>query len=103
MIRNADNAKYISRQVIGQLAYEAEIIELDSPGGMMDHFSTSIGGLIYLESYPKLKIDKIDCDIGKFVLGDSLQQKDTIGILSRCKNERLTIFEKMKFISTSWF
>ena len=54
-----------------------------------------IGGLIYLESYPKLRIDTIDRDLGKFVLGDSLQQKDTIGILSRCKNERLNIFEKM--------
>ena len=96
LTKNADNSKNISKKVIGQLAYEAEVIELDSPGGMMDQFSTSIGGLIYLESYPKLKIDTIDRDLGKFVLGDSLQQKDTIGILSRCKNERLTIFEKMK-------
>ena len=96
LIKNADNSKKISKKEIGQLAYEAEVIELDSPGGMMDQFSTSIGGLIYLESYPKLKIDTIDCDLGKFVLGDSLQQKDTIGILSRCKNERITIFEKMK-------
>ena len=44
----------------------------------MDQFSTSIGGLIYLESHPKLQIDKIDRDLGKFVLGDSRQQKDTI-------------------------
>ena len=95
LTRNADNAKNISKQVIGQLAYEAEVIELDSPGGMMDQFSTSIGGLIYLESHPKLQIDKIDRDLGKFVLGDSRQQKDTIGILSRCKNERLAILEKI--------
>ena len=95
LTRNADNAKNISKQDIGRLAYEAEVIELDSPGGMMDQFSASIGGLIYLESYPKLKIDKIDRDIGKFVLGDSRQQKDTIGILSRCKNERLAILEKI--------
>ena len=71
------------------------MIELDSQGGMMDQFSTSIGGLIYLESHPKLKIDKIDRDLGKFVLGDSLQQKDTNGILSRCKNERLAILGKI--------
>ena len=95
LTRNADNAKNISKQVIGQLAYEAEVIELDSPGGMMDQFSTSIGGLIYLESHPKLQIDEIDRDLGKFVLGDSRQQKDTIGILSRCKNERLAILEKI--------
>ena len=95
LTRNADNAKNISKQVIGQLAYEAEVIELDSPGGMMDQFSASMGGLIYLESHPKLKIDKIDRDIGKFVLGYSRQQKDTIGILARCKNERLAILEKI--------
>ena len=95
LTRNADNAKNISKQVIGQLAYEAEVIELDSPGGMMDQFSTSIGGLIYLESNPKLQIDKIDRDIGKFVLGDSRQQKDTIEILYRCKNARRAILEKI--------
>ena len=95
LTRNADNAKNISKQAISQLAYEAEVIELDSPGGMIDQFSTSIGGLIYLESHPKLKIDKIDRDLGKFVLGDSRQQKDTIGILSRCKNERLAILGKI--------
>ena len=95
LTRNADNAKNISKQAIGQLAYEAEVIELDSPGGMMDQFSTSIGGLIYLESHPKLQIDKIDRDLGKFVLGDSRQHKDTIRILSRCKNERLAILEKI--------
>ena len=61
----------------------------------MDQFSTSIGGLIYLESHLKLKIDKIDRKIGKFVLGESRQQKDTIGILFRCKNERLTFLENI--------
>ncbi len=35
--------------------------------------------------------------MGTFVLGDSLQPKDTIGILSRCKDSRLEIIKKLEF------
>jgi len=63
---------------------------------MMDQYSTSLGGLIYLESNPKISIEQIDTNLGAFVLGDSLEQKDTIGILSRCRDSRITILNKMK-------
>ena len=38
LTKNADNSKNISKKEIGQLAYETEVIELDSPGWMMDQF-----------------------------------------------------------------
>ena len=37
-----------------------------------------------------------DRSLGAFVLGDSLEQKDTIGILSRCRDSRLSIMSEMK-------
>ena len=92
----ADNAKKLDRNTIAELAYQAEVIEFNSPGGMMDQYSTSLGGLIYLESNPKISIEQIDTNLGAFVLGDSLEQKDTIGILSRCRDSRITILNKMK-------
>ena len=96
----ADNAKKLDRNTIAELAYQAEVIEFNSPGGMMDQYSTSLGGLIYLESNPKISIEQIDTNLGAFVLGDSLEQKDTIGILSRCRDSRITILNKMKELNS---
>ena len=96
----ADNAKKLDRNTIAELAYQAEVIEFNFPGGMMDQYSTSLGGLIYLESNPKISIEQIDTNLGAFVLGDSLEQKDTIGILSRCRDSRITILNKMKELNS---
>ena len=87
----ADNAKHISRKKIAELAYDAEVIEFNSPGGMMDQYSTALGGLINLESEPEIAISPISSNLGAFVLGDSMEQKDTIGILSRCRDSRISI------------
>ena len=96
----ADNAKKLDRNTIAELAYQAEVIEFNSPGGMMDQYSTSLGGLIYLESNPKISIEQIDTNLGAFVLGDSLEQKDTMGILSRCRDSRISILNKMKKLNS---
>ena len=96
----ADNAKKLDRNMIAELAYQAEVIEFNSPGGMMDQYSTSLGGLIYLESNPKISIEQIDTNLGAFVLGDSLEQKDTIGILSRCRDSRISILNKIKELNS---
>ena len=96
----ADNAKKLDRNTIAELAYQAEVIEFNYPGGMMDQYSTSLGGLIYLESNPKISIEQIDTNLGAFVLGDSLEQKDTIGILSRCRDSRISILNKMKKLNS---
>ena len=49
----ADNPPNWSTKKIGELAYKAEVLEFSEPGGMMDQYSTAIGGLIHLEFNPK--------------------------------------------------
>jgi galactokinase len=93
---NAENPKKLSNQKLAKLAFEAEVIELSTPGGMMDQYSTALGGLIYLKTSPVLSIKKMNHDLGAFVIGDSMNQKDTMGILLRCKNDRLAILNKIK-------
>jgi len=82
---------------IAEVSYKAETLEFEEPGGMMDQYTASIGDFIYLESNPGIVVDKINPKLGTFVLGDSLQPKDTIGILSRCKDSRLEIIKKLEF------
>jgi len=92
----ADNPINWNPEKIAQLAYKAEVIEFDEPGGMMDQYSTALGGLIYLESEPEISVTSLTPMPGAFVLGDSLEKKDTQGILLRCKNDRLEIIKKIK-------
>ncbi len=92
----ADNPRTLDKNKIAELAYEAEVIEFNSPGGMMDQYSTALGGLIYLESNPKVVVEQLTNDLGAFVLGDSMEEKDTLGILSRCRDNRLSILNKMR-------
>ena len=81
---------------ISRLAYAAEVIEFDEPGGMMDHYSSAFGGLIYLENKPTISIKKLNCPLGTFILGDSKESKDTLNILSHCKNLRLKIIHLLE-------
>jgi galactokinase len=92
----ADEPPDWSQQKIGELAYAAEVLEFNEPGGMMDQYTTAMGQLIYLESYPEIKIRSINSNLGTFVLGDSCEPKDTMGILGRCRDARLAIIKKLK-------
>jgi galactokinase len=84
------------QQKIGELAYKTEVEEFNEPGAMMDQYSTSMGHLIYLESEPDISIESLNPNLGTFVLGDSCEPKDTMGILSRCRHARLEIIQKLK-------
>ena len=92
----ADNPVQWDQEKIGSLAYKAEVLEFNEPGGMMDQYSTALGNLIYLEFEPKILIETMKPSLGTFVLGDSLEPKDTIEILQRCRDSRLAIVEKIR-------
>ncbi|MEX2191466.1 MAG: galactokinase family protein [Bacteroidota bacterium] len=85
----SDDRVLLSPEGIGTLAYEAEVLEFSEPGGMMDQYSTAIGGLIFLESQPQIKINYLGGSLGSFVLGNSHQNKDTKSILARVRGEVL--------------
>jgi galactokinase len=71
-------------------------LEFGEPGGMMDQYSTAVGKVIYLASVPEIKIESFSKKLGTFVLGDSLEPKDTLGILSRVKFGTLGGLEKIQ-------
>jgi galactokinase len=74
-----------SPKQIGEITYEAEVLEFSEPGGMMDQYSTAVGNVIYLASEPEIHIETYARELGTFVLGDSGEPKDTLGILSHVK------------------
>ncbi|MEA5257264.1 galactokinase family protein [Arcicella aquatica] len=94
--RIADEPKPLSASEIAEIAYRAEVVEFKEAGGMMDHYSTAVGNVIYLESTPKIYVETLKPKFGSFVLGDSLEPKDTVGILKRVKYGVLEAVEKIK-------
>ena len=93
LARMSDRAESLSAELCGRYAHEAEVVEFHEPGGMMDKYATSIGGITYVEFHPQVKIHQIDAQLKTFVLGDSGEPKDTKEILARVKNKVLEIIQ----------
>ena len=92
----ADAPVIWNEQKIGELAYKAEVLEFNEPGGMMDQYTASMGNMIYLVSEPTISIKSLNPSLGSFVLGDSCEPKDTMRILQRCRDARVKIIQKLK-------
>ncbi|MEW6508577.1 MAG: galactokinase family protein [Bacteroidota bacterium] len=92
----SDQEKELSSFEIARYAYISEVEEFGEPGGMMDHYSTSIGGVIYLCTEPEIKIEKLNSVPGTFILGNSQEPKDTKNILARVKHGVLNIISKLR-------
>ena len=92
----ADNPIEWTQEKIGELTYQAESTEFNEPGGMMDQYTTAMGHIIHLESEPNISIQSLNPKLGSFVLGDSDQPKDTIGILKRLNDSRVEILNILR-------
>jgi galactokinase len=107
LCRLADEPKILPATELAELAYSAEVLEFGEPGGMMDHYSTAVGGVIYLESQPVIHLEPFSptspaAQLGTFVLGNSQDPKDTIGILGRVKFGMLRIADQLKAMNPAF-
>jgi len=81
---------------IARLGFLAEVAEFGEPGGMMDHYATVLGGLTHLDFADGVRPEKLDVKLGGvFILFDSLQDKDTIAVLSASKYPSLEAIERL--------
>jgi galactokinase len=91
----SDQGTDIQPPDLARLAHAAEVLEFNEPGGMMDHFSTAYGGVTAIDFHPKPAVQRLPSIPGAFVLGDSGEPKDTVGILARVKNGVLRIVRQL--------
>lgn len=72
---------------IAELGFQAEVLEFNEPGGMMDHYASALGGLVHLKfDSDGTKVERIGKTIkGCFILFDSKEEKDTIRVLANAK------------------
>lgn len=85
-------------ELIARLGFEAEVTEFNEPGGMMDHYSSAVGGLNHMRFDPdKTVLSSIDVNIpGYFILFDSLQDKNTTKVLADAKFPVVEALQELK-------
>ena len=96
LARMSDQAVILPPKQLARYAYEAEVLEFSEPGGMMDQYSTSFGGIISIDFFPDTNVTKFDTKLKTFVLGNSHQPKDTKYILSNVKYRILSVDKKLR-------
>lgn len=71
----------ITPPFLAKLAYEAEVLEHNSPGGKMDQFTIAMGHIIYIDTSKEFGVETIGTQLDGLVLGVSGIPKETIGLL----------------------
>lgn len=66
---------------VALLGYQAEVKEFNEPGGMMDHYTSAVGGLLYIDCREPISVSPLPARLEGFVLGDTLVPKNTTGVL----------------------
>lgn len=71
---------------IALLGFKAEVEEFNEPGGMMDHYTSALGGLVNLKFNGSTEVSRIDRTFpGSFILFDSMEGKNTTKVLADAK------------------
>ena len=75
----------IDPSFIAKLSYEAEVLEFNAPGGLMDQYSISLGGTVFLNTTNGNHV-RIPKPIQSLIIGESGVPKETLGVLSQLGN-----------------
>jgi len=88
--------KTITPQFIGQLSYEAEVLEHHGPGGRMDEYTIAIGNIIYIDTSKDSDYKSIGTSLDGLILAESGIPKETIGLLSHVKTNAIKSIDFIK-------
>ena len=86
--------KSFDQEWVAHATWRVEVAFFDEPGGMMDQVMCAMGGVRTVDFHPAFATQPVPCPTGEWLLIDSEQPKDTLGILSRAKHQRLELLEE---------
>lgn len=89
LLEAAKSSEAKSPATIAELAFLAEVAEFKEPGGKMDHYASSLGGIVNIHFDDPLRVTNLKNPLKEFVLADSLIRKDTTGTLGHIKSHVL--------------
>lgn len=84
------------KDALAELGFSAEVAEFKEPGGRMDHYSSSLGGVVSIHFEEPLKAAQLPNPLEEFVLADFLERKDTTGMLAHIKTHVLDAAARLR-------
>jgi galactokinase len=89
LLEAAGDPRAADPRALAELGFETEVAEFKEPGGRMDHYASAYGGVVWIRFEDPMKFDQFRNPLGTFVLANSLQKKDTTGMLGFIKSHVL--------------
>ncbi|MBM3312437.1 MAG: hypothetical protein FJY80_13130, partial [Candidatus Aminicenantes bacterium] len=89
LLEAAGDPRASDPHALAELGYDTEVAEFREPGGKMDHYASAYGGVVWIRFDEPMKFDQLASPLGPFVLANSLQKKDTTGMLGFIKSHVL--------------
>ncbi|PKO15547.1 GHMP kinase [candidate division BRC1 bacterium HGW-BRC1-1] len=86
LLAAAGDSRATDPEFVAHVAQFSEVGEFGSPGGMMDHYSSALGGVVYLDCLDPIGWERLPGTIGPFVLIDSGTPKATNEVLGRVRH-----------------
>ncbi len=94
---NQISNRNLQKLTIANEGYNTEVKEFGEAGGKMDFFTSCYGDFIYLEPKETTpKVIEFHAKLDGFVLGNSLERKETVEDLKRVKSLSIKAFEALK-------
>ena len=87
--------KIVSPDLLAEISYKTEVIELNGSGGKMDQFTIAHGKTIFLDTLTD-EIISYDHNLCDMIIGVSNQPKDTQGLLKKLKDNALLSIKVVK-------
>jgi galactokinase len=95
LIEAQEDKKPLNDIQIGKLAYEAEVLYFNQPGGLMDQYTIAQGGMLYIDT-KKGSTLALNPEIGTLILAESGIEKQTLKVLQNARNYAQKAIEEVK-------
>lgn len=96
------NGAVPSKDLLGQMAFEAEVIEHQSPGGQMDQYTIAHGGLVHIKTGTSIKVTPLALPEMSLVLADSKIKKQTLSTIGSVREFATQAFEQIHQIDPNF-
>ena len=84
LIQAQEVSSLVSNETLGLLAYRAEVLYFDQPGGLMDQYTIAQGGLLYINTKTG-NTSELPSNLGKLVVAESGIYKETLTVLQNAR------------------
>jgi galactokinase len=82
--------------LLGQMAYEAEVLEHQSPGGQMDQYTIAHGGLVYIETGRQIRVHPLKVPELNLILADSKIKKQTLTTIGSVREQTTLAIDEIR-------